>query len=113
MQLKVECTWNNKKDKGTQIIRFDHKPQSFFALPTDKIDALQKRLLEVPQIGPPMIKELESLKENYPKSLYINFHLYRVYEFFEYTEEKDNLFNEMKKNFPNELVVKCIEAHNF
>lgn len=87
--------------------------QSLFAIPEDKIDQLQKQLLEIPQIGPPIIKELESLKKSYPKSVYIDFHLYRVMNSLNTAKKKTTYLKRLKKKFPNELVVKYIEAHNF
>lgn len=113
MKLEVECTWNHKKNKAKQIIHFDHQPKSLFLMPSEKVYLLQALGIEAASNGPPILKELENIRDQFPNSPYANFCYHRALEFFEYFEESTLLFDQMKKAFPDEVFIKCILAKNF
>lgn len=112
MKLELECTWNNKKNKAKQRIHFDYQPKSIFGAPIEKVLLIQKLVNDARLGGPSVLKEIEALVEEFPKSLYLSYNNFKILQFFEYTDEANSLFSKMKKRFPGEVFIKCINAES-
>jgi hypothetical protein len=108
MKLELECTWNDKKNKAKQRIHFDFRPKSIFNLPEEKIVLIQKTAHNAHLEGPPVLKVLEKLTRQFPKSLYARLHYFKILHFFEYFEEAEDLFTTMKRQFPEDVFTKCL-----
>ena len=100
-----------RKEIGqSKVIYFDYQPKVLFKLPTEKIKLLYKLAKDAPIEGPSILKDLQNLAQKYPKSLYCSFIYYQTLCFFEYFDEADKILAKMKKNFLEQVFVKCIMA---
>jgi|GEM_PF-5276019 len=111
MNLEVECTWNNNKNKGKVNISYLALPENFFKLNEEEL----KKILELEKDfmlkGPPALKELEEMYKTHPDSQYVALAYYQGLRGFELLDEAEEAFNEIKSKFPDALITKCIEAH--
>lgn len=110
MKLELDCTWNDKKDRAKQRIRFDYYPKAIFKLPIEKITMIQELAQKAPTEGPSTLKAIEELTRKFPKSLYALLNYYKVLNFFEYLDEASGVFIKMKELFPEEVFIKCIDG---
>ncbi len=110
MKLELDCTWDNKKNRAKQRIQFDYLPKSIFGMPVDKITLIQKLAQRAHVEGPSILKDIEEISNQFPKSLYALLNYYKTLQFFEYLEEVDEVFIKMKKLFPEEIFTKCIAS---
>jgi hypothetical protein len=110
LKLEVECTWNEKRNKAKQTIRFDYAPKSIFCMPDEKVHYLRTLSQTAGESGPSVLKDLKSLKEQFPKSLYAGVIYYQTLEFFEYLEEAEEVLLELKKHFPQQVFLRCFLA---
>ncbi len=110
MKIELDCTWNNQKNRAKQSIYFTHRPKSIFQIPSEKILYIQNFLQEAPLQGPSSIKEMQAMAEKFPQSLYVQWSLYKLLQFFGYTKEAQELFSMIKKKFLGEVFPTCIEA---
>lgn len=111
MNLQIACTWNNNKEKGNVFITFNKTPKAFFSADSktvNRIKALEKSCL---LDGPVGLKELEEIQKKNPNSLYAALIYFQALRSFEFFDEADDLFMEMKKKFPEEVIVKSLEGH--
>lgn len=111
MKLEIECTWNEKRNKAKQVIRFDYRPKSLFCLPDEKIKLMQTLTRKASQEGPSTLDELKTIKIQHPNSLYANFLYYQTLAFFEYHEESEELLSELQDRFPEEVLTKCLVSN--
>ncbi|MCH9630456.1 MAG: hypothetical protein S4CHLAM37_04560 [Chlamydiia bacterium] len=111
MKLEVDCSWNEGKNKAKQTICFNHTPEDLFRMPEEKIAEIQALSQNAPTDGPKALEAIHKLKKEFPKSLYAAIIYFQTLNFFEYTEEADALLKNLKKKYPNELLVKCSIAN--
>ena len=110
MKMEVDCTWQQKKKKAKVVINFTYTPKNIFLMPQDKILSLQDLAMNSFQMGPPVLKQLQSFIKQYPKSPYAYFAYYKTLDFFEYEEEAEAVFQMMQKKFSNQLFTRCIAS---
>ncbi|MBI5346475.1 MAG: hypothetical protein HZB76_04975 [Chlamydiae bacterium] len=112
MNLEVDVTWNNKKNKSKVVISYKNEPKSLFLLNDD--DLLKLKNLENTFLmdGPNSLKEFEKIYLSNPKSLYAIASYYLALKAYEYEEEALEVFKIIKKKFSKEVLTKCITAHN-
>ncbi len=113
MKLEVDCSWNNKKNRAKLIICYKYVPKNIFLMPEEIIRKSQDLSFNGKQMGPPALKELKEIKEKYPKSLYAAFSYYKLLDFFEYEDEAEQLYNEVIKEFPSQVLTECLKANLF
>ncbi|MCB1075307.1 MAG: hypothetical protein KDK59_07210 [Simkania sp.] len=111
MKLDLECTWNEKKKKVKQSIHFDFHPKLIFSMPNEVTIRLQQLAHSIGVEGPKALEELKSSYEQYPKSVYAGYVYHRALMFFELFEEADELFQELRKRFEDQLLIKSILAY--
>jgi len=109
MSLEIDCGFKNKRKKVK--ITYEDLPSFLFSM--DKDELLKLKSLEVNFLteGPKSLKIFEKFYLDYPKSLYAAVIYFQALRTFEYFEEAKQLFNSIKKKFPNEIMTLCIDAH--
>lgn len=113
MKLEVDCTWDNKQKKAKQSIHFDFRPKLIFSMPEQVASRLQELAHSIGVEGPTALEELKTSHEQYPKSVYAGYVYYRAFLFFELFEEADELFQQLRKRFNDQLLIKGILANQF
>ena len=111
MKLDLECSWNQKQKKVKQSIHFDFRPKLIFSMPDEVTTRLQQLMHSIGLEGPPALQELKSTYEQYPKSVYAGYVYHRALLFFELFEEADELYQELRSKFEDQLFIKSIEGY--
>lgn len=111
MQLVVDTSWNNQKNKAKVIITFENLPKSLFQI--EKDDLVFLKTLEESFIfeGPNGLKKFEDICLKNPKSLYAKVAYFQAFRSFEFFEEALSLYQTIKEQFPNAILTKCIKGH--
>lgn len=112
MELNIDVTWNNGKEKAVLNIAFDQRPEELFGMPKEELNELQKIIADSEQTGPKVIEQLEAYAKKHPKSMYAAFHLYRALEYFQFDEEREAQFAKIENEFDAELLTLIIRANN-
>ena len=113
MKLHLNCTWNNEKNRAKQIIHFDYAPKAIFGMPVEKIPLLQKLIKNIAIEGVSVLKDIEKLAEQFPKSLYILLNYYKALQFFKYLDEAKQVLTKIENKFPDEVFTKCLLGESF
>ena len=113
MELELDCTWNEGKNKEKQIIHFNYKPYSLFEMPDEEIAALQKSCRAPHLQGPSLLEELAEVTKKYPKSLYALLMYHQSLKFFEFTDDADECRVSIDKKFSKQVFVKCMAAEEY
>lgn len=110
MRLEVDCTWNQKKEKAKLVLVFDYAPEPLFSMPLDKIHLLKELAAQSMLEGPKVLPRMETIIKENPGSLYAVFIYFEVLNFLTLDKEAAALFKKLKKQWPQEVFTRCIQA---
>lgn len=110
MQFEIDCTWKQKTRRAKLVICRGFRPKSLFAMPEAKIRTLQQLSLEAKRGKSSALFDLQTLKASYPKSVYAAFVLLLTYQAIGDQESAKQVFLDLVKQFPNEVITRCLQA---
>jgi hypothetical protein len=111
MELQINCSWKEKTRSGTLFISYEQQPPSLFKLKKGQFEEIKALENQTVQIGQSLLPQWEKLYPSIQKSPYALFCYFKILRTFELYEKATDLFQIMKKKFPKEVFVKCIEGH--
>lgn len=110
MKLEIDCSWEGGQKSAKVLVHFGNTPKSLFNLTDQQIDRIRDLEDTCLLDGPVGLKELETICKDNPKSLYAGMAYFFALKSFEFFDEAKELFNKLQKDFPDQIMTKCVKG---